>query len=99
VNQEQLLWARADGWCVAGRAGLDGRRYDMIPYDTMIFTCAQKLTYSQLNLPDGTKQKRIMKKLKIKTEMLRRNGPVIKPNCSLRRRAYYCCDCQLLSKH
>jgi len=48
-------------------------------YDTMIFTCAQKLTYSQLNLPHGTKQKRIMKKLKIKTEMLRRNGPVIKP--------------------
>jgi len=52
---------------------------DTIRYDTMIFTCAQKLTYSQLNLPHGTKQKRIMKKLKIKTEMLRRNGPVIKP--------------------
>jgi len=48
-------------------------------YDTMIFTCTQKLTYSQLNLPHGTKQKRIMKKVKIKTEMLRRNGPVIKP--------------------
>jgi len=48
-------------------------------YDTMILTCAQKLTYSQLNLPHGTKQKRITKKLKIKTEMLRRNGPVIKP--------------------
>jgi len=36
-------------------------------------------------MPHGTKQKRIMKKLKIKTkklkiitEMLRRNGPVIK---------------------
>jgi len=41
-----------------------------------IFTCAQKLAYSQLNLPHGTKQKRLMKKLKIKTEMLRRNGPV-----------------------
>jgi len=39
-----------------------------------IFTCAQKLSYSQLNLPHGTKQKRLMKKLKIKTEMLRRNG-------------------------
>jgi len=47
-------------------------------YDTMISTCAQKLTYSQLNLLHGTKQKRIMKKLKIKTQMLRRNGPVIK---------------------
>jgi len=56
-------------------------RHDTIRYarDTMIFTCAQKLTYSQLNLPHGTKQKRIMKKRKIKTEMLRRNGPVIKP--------------------
>jgi len=69
----------AGGWCVAGRAGLDGRTYDTIPYDTIIFTCAQKLTYSQLNLPHGTKQKRIMKKLKIKTEMFKRNGPVIKP--------------------
>jgi len=37
-------------------------RYDTIRYDTMIFTGAQ---YSQLNLPHGTKQKRIMKKLKI----------------------------------
>jgi len=44
-----------------------------------MFTCTQKLAYSQLNLPHGTKQKRLMKKLKIKTEMLRRNGPVIKP--------------------
>ena len=43
-----------------------------------IFMCAQKLANSQLNLPHGTKQKRLMKKLKIKTEMLRRNGPVIK---------------------
>jgi len=32
-------------------------------YDTMIITCAQKLTYSQLNLPHGTKQKRIMKRV------------------------------------
>jgi len=32
----------------------------------------------QLYLPHGTKQKRVMKKLKTKTEMLRRNGPVIK---------------------
>jgi len=45
----------------------------------MIFTYSQKITYSQLNLPHGTKQKRIMKKLEIKTEILRRNGPVIKP--------------------
>jgi len=43
------------------------------------FTWAQQLVNSQLNLPHGTKQKRLMKKLKIKTEMLRRNGPVIKP--------------------
>jgi len=38
-------------------------------YDTIrliILTCAQKLTSSQLNLPHGTKQKRIMKKLKPK---------------------------------
>jgi len=45
---------------------------------TIILTCAQKLTSSQLNLPHGTKQKRVMRKLKQKTEMLRRNGPVIK---------------------
>ena len=31
-----------------------------------ILTCAQKLTSSQLNLPHGTEQKRIMKKLKPK---------------------------------
>jgi len=43
-----------------------------------IFTCAEKLAYSELNLPQGTKQKRLMK-LKIKTQMLRRNGSVIKP--------------------
>ena len=54
-------------------------RYDTIRYDTMIITCTQKLTYSQLNLPHGTKRERIMRKLKIKTEMLRRHGPVIKP--------------------
>jgi len=56
-------------------------RYDTIRYDKMedIFTCAQKLANSQLNLQHGTKQKRLMKKMKIKTEMLRRNGPVIKP--------------------
>jgi len=41
-----------------------------IRYDTIrwrIFTCAQKLANSQLNLPHGTKQKRLTKKLKIKT--------------------------------
>ena len=42
-----------------------------------ILTCAQKLTSSQLNVPHGTEQKRIMKKLKPETEMLRRNGPVV----------------------
>ena len=36
--------------------------YDMIWWT--ILTCAQKLTRSQLSLPHGTKQKRIMKKLK-----------------------------------
>ena len=53
----------------------------VIRYDTIcwtVFTCAQKLTNSQLNLLHGTKQKRAMKKLKTKNEMLRRNGPVIK---------------------
>ena len=41
-----------------------------------IFTCVQKLTNSQLNLPPGTKpnEERVMKKLKQKTEMLRTNG-------------------------
>ena len=43
-----------------------------------ISTCAQKLINSQLNLPHGTKQNRVMKKQKTKTEMLRRNGPVTK---------------------
>ena len=43
-----------------------------------IFTCAQKLINSQLNLPHGTKQNRVMKKQQTKTEMLRRNGPVTK---------------------
>jgi len=39
----------------------------IVRYDDMIWTiltCAQKLTRSQLSLPHGTKQKRIMKKLK-----------------------------------
>jgi len=46
-------------------------RYDPIRY--IIFTCAQKLTESQLNLPHGTKNKtkRATKKLENeKTEML-----------------------------
>jgi len=41
----------------------------MIRYDTIrltILTCARKLTSSQLSLPHGTRQKRIMKKLKTK---------------------------------
>jgi len=50
-------------------------RYDTIRYT--IFTCAEKLTNSQLNLPHGTTQK-VTKKLKTKSEMLRRNGPVLK---------------------
>jgi len=50
--------------------------YDMIRWT--ILTCAQKLTSSRLSLPHGTKEKRIMKKLKHKTQMLRRNGPVVK---------------------
>jgi len=64
-------------------------RYDAILYDTIrwtILTCAQKLTSNQLNLPQGTEQKRIMKKLKPKkTEMLRRNGPVVKSEESVLR--------------
>jgi len=58
--------------------------YDTIQYDSIgwrIFTCDQKLANSQLNLPHGKKQKRLMKKLKIKTEMLRRNGPLIQMQC------------------
>ena len=57
------------------------RTYDTIRYDTTrpMSRCAQKLTSRQLNLPHRTKQKRLMKKLKIKTEMLRRNGSVMKP--------------------
>jgi len=51
----------------------------------IILTCAQKLANSQLNLPHGTKQKRVMKKLKTKIEMLRRNGPVIKSTESVLR--------------
>jgi len=39
---------------------------------------AKKLTSSQLNLLHGTKQKRVMKKLRTKTEMLIRNGSVNK---------------------
>jgi len=49
-------------------------RYDAIRYT--IFMLAQKLTNSQLNLPHRTKEKRVMKKLKQQTEMLRKNGPV-----------------------
>jgi len=36
------------------------------------------MTNSQLNLPHGTKQNRAMKKLDTNTEILRRNGSVIK---------------------
>ena len=74
----RIIWL---SWCWQPFKGLRSSSIAQltIRYDTMIFTCAQKLTWSQLNLPHGTKQKRIMKKLKIKTEMLRRNGPVIKP--------------------
>ena len=39
-------------------------------------TVAPPLTSSQLNLPHGTKQKRVMKKLK--TKKRRRNGPVVR---------------------
>ena len=47
---------------------------DMIRYS--IFTYTQKLTNSQLSLTHGAKQKGVTNKLK--TEMLRRNGAVIK---------------------
>jgi len=38
------------------------------------------LTSKRVNLPHGNQKKtnRVMKKVKTKTEMLRRNGPVIK---------------------
>ena len=43
-------------------------RYDTIRYDTMVYINVRLKAdeYSQLNLPHGTKQKRIMKKLKTK---------------------------------
>jgi len=43
------------------------KTFSIIRYDTIrwtVLTCAQKLTSSQLSLPHGTKQKRIMKKPK-----------------------------------
>jgi len=44
-----------------------------------ILTCAQKLTSRQLNLPHRTKQSNEeTKKKNKKTDMLRRNGPVVK---------------------
>jgi len=55
-------------------------RFITIRYDTIrwtILTCAQKLTSSQLSLPHGTKQKRIMKKLKQNGEgHLKYRGPI-----------------------
>ena len=44
-------------------------RYDTIRYDTMVYINVRLKAdeyHSQLNLPHGTKQKRIMKKLKTK---------------------------------
>ena len=55
--------------------GQRGARYHFFTYEGVnaairlrltISTCAQQLTSSQLNLPHGTEQKRIMKKLKPK---------------------------------
>jgi len=40
---------------------------------------------SQLNLLHGTKQERVIKKLKTKNEMLKRNGPVKKSVVSVLR--------------
>jgi len=55
----------------------DTTRYDTIRLT--ILTCAQKLTRSQLNPPHGTEQKKNDEESKTKkTEMLRRNGPVVK---------------------
>ena len=58
--------------------------HDTIRYDTIrltILTCTQKLTSSQLNLPHGTKQKRIMEKLKPKTgdAQKKRSGREVSP--------------------
>ena len=51
-----------------------------------ILTCAQKLTRGQLNLPHGTKTKKNNEETKNKkTEMLRRNDPVVKSVVSVLR--------------
>jgi len=44
-------------------ASCQSQRYDKTPYDTL-FTFVQKVTNSQLSLPHGTNQKRVMKKIK-----------------------------------
>jgi len=85
LAQESRINQR-NGFVPTGRYSFSESR--TIRYDTIrrtILTCAQKLTISQLNLPHGTKQKRIMKKRKTeKTETLRRNCAVVK---SLRHRS------------
>jgi len=54
-----------------------GLRYDTIRLTTL--TCAQKLTSSQLNLPHGNQTKKNNEETKPqKTEMLIRNGSVVK---------------------
>jgi len=50
----------------------------VIKNNNKILTCAQKLASSQLNLPYGTKQKSNEETKNKTTEMLRRNGPVVK---------------------
>ena len=60
-----------------------------VRYDTIrltILTCAQKLTNSQINLPHGTEQKKNNEETKTKkTDMLRRNGSVVKSVVSVLR--------------
>ena len=51
--------------------------FDMMHYDT-IYYVRPKLTGSQLGLPHETKKSNNKTKQKQKTEMLRRNGPVVK---------------------
>ena len=54
---ESRLHAANEKLELATKAADESERYGTIRYDTL-FTCAQKLTNSQLNLPRATKQKK-----------------------------------------
>ena len=62
-----------------------------IRYDAMratIFSCVQKLTGSQLNLPHGTKKNDKIKERRTKNELLRRNHAVRGVSPAGRKRVY-----------